>query len=428
MNIEIPYGKKYLKENISDNYRIDIFNICSNNVVSNPEEKILISLNNPIESEKLENIIKENEKICIIVDDITRPTPTKILIKPIIKLIESLNVKKDNVTIIFANGGHRPQTKEEMINILGRYIVDNYKIVNHDAKDRETLKYLGLTKRGTPVFINKIVIESDLRILIGMVKPHNQAGYSGGGKSLIPGVAGLETILGNHSFKYVNDVNSRIGVIEKNPIREDIEEVRNLIGKCYIVNAILNPDKTINDIVSGDVIAAHRKGVEILNSFSRISIKKQYDIVIAGCGYPVGINFYQTLNAITAPIRLKTPIIKKNGTIIVSSECPEGIGHKEFFKIASTIKGKPEIFLKNLSESKEFKEEQYAAQIWAEVLSKVRVIVITEGISKEELSEIGAVGAKSINEAMNMIKNEYPVNSDILILPNAPYAICEIKI
>jgi nickel-dependent lactate racemase len=259
-----------------------------------------------------------------------------------------------------------------------------------------------------------------------MIKPHNQAGYSGGGKSLIPGVAGLETILENHSYRYVSDFSSRIGIIRSNPIREDIEEVASLIGPCFILNAVLNPDKSLAAIVAGDIILAHRKGVEILDSFSRVRINGKADIVIAGCAYPVGIDFYQTLNAITSPIRLANPVIKDNGTIIVASECPEGIGHKSFFELASHFKS-PEDFLNELSSSASFKDEQYAVQIWAEVLCKAKVIVVTKGISKEDLNRIHAMHADSLDEAMEMVNLKPDEEARILVLPNAPYTICSLR-
>jgi len=425
MKIDIPYGKKTLRMDIEDKYEVEIADMTAIPSVVDESSEIYRALQSPISSMGLDEMVHPGQRIAIVVDDITRPTPTHKLLIPILYILAERGVPDKDIKIIFANGGHRPQTKEEMQMLLGKEVVDRFEVINHDARDNSQLDQLGHTVRGTPIAINRNVVRADLRILTGMIKPHNQAGYSGGGKAILPGVAGIDTIMRNHSYRYVSDPFSHLGVIKGNPIREDIEEVAGRLGPSFMVNAILKPDKSLAGVVAGDLIAAHRKGVEFLDSFSRVTVRRKADVVVAGCAYPAGIDFYQTLNAITASVRLEVPVIKAGGTIIVASECPEGVGHRAFFDLVRHFE-KPEDFLQELATSTSFRDEQYAAQIWAEALCRARVIVVTQGISADDLGQLHAQHASSLEAALRLVPQSMEGKTRLLVMPNAPYTICSL--
>jgi len=268
-----------------------------------------------------------------IVDDNTRPIPSKKILVPILKTIKKKNIPNKNITIIMAVGMHKKLNRKELIEILGKEIYDNYNIENHNALNKNYLIDLGETSFGTPVMVNKKVYEADLRILTGMIKPHNIAGYSGGGKSILPGVCGLDTILSNHSFKATSHPYSCLGVIEGNPMRENMEGALKLIGTSFMINVVLNYKDKVVKVVAGDVIKAHRKGVKFLGKLSKLNIIKQAEICICGTPAPVDMNFYQMLNSISAPYRIKKPITKSGGTIIVTDSAREGISDGDFYNV-----------------------------------------------------------------------------------------------
>jgi nickel-dependent lactate racemase len=429
MDIKIPYGHRQISFNIPDNCRVNVIRPHTKpeylpdflSDTKGQEEMVEAALGHPYGMELLETILSPQSTVAVIVNDVTRATPTKIMLKPILKRLAQIGVPRENIDIVFANGSHRAQTDAEKEALLGRDIFNAYRVQEHDAHDRAKLQLFGYTSRGTPVLINQVAAKADLRILTGMIKPHCQAAYSGGGKSILPGIAGIETIVCDHNYNAVKC--GKIGVLEGNLIRSDIEEAAGLIGQSFIINVILNPEKKIVAAVAGDMIAAHRAGCRMLDSICRFTVEKQVDIGIAACGAPVDINLYQAINGIASMIKLKEPVIKKDGVIILAAECREGLGHFIFEK---WINHNPHQILTALQQSRSFTEGQWALQILAECLEFAKVIVVSEAENQPKFEAMGLIFkptvADAINEAMRQSNSLYP---ETLVLPNAPYTILD---
>jgi nickel-dependent lactate racemase len=431
MNIGLPYGHGKVNLNISDDRHINIIRPRSKpqllpNFLSGTEaeEKMVeAALEHPYEMEQLETILSPQSMVAVIVNDVTRATPTKIMLNPILQRLAMSGVPRENIDIVFANGSHRSQTTAEMEALLGSKVFNEYRVHENDAHDQSKLQLFGYTTRGTPVLINKVAAAADLRILTGMIKPHCQAAYSGGGKSILPGIAGIETVMYDHNFNAVKC--GRIGMLEGNLIRTDIEEAAQLIGKSFIVNVILNPEKKIVAAVAGEMIAAHRAGCRILDSICRFTIKKQVDIGISACGAPVDINLYQAINGIAAMIKLQKPVVKKGGMIILAAECREGMGHLIFEQWANFT---PSQILTGLEKSRSFTEGQWAVQVLAECMEYAKIVVVSEGQNQTEMEAMGLTFKKTVSEAVNeAISQSNSLHPEMLVLPNAPYTILDLK-
>ncbi|MFX1512986.1 MAG: nickel-dependent lactate racemase [Promethearchaeota archaeon] len=323
MVYRIPYGEKELKFSLPDHWRVvsvaepkkvdQIAEIQINNVV---RESFL----NPIGTEPLNKLLKPSDKVVIVVNDISRPTPSSLLVKPLIDfLINTVNLPVEDIQIIFGLGVHREMTEIDVKKKLGTNITNQVSWENHNCYDN-LVDLKEKSSFGTPILVNKTYIDADFTIAIGLIEPHLWAGYSGGYKAIIPGIVGVHTIVHNHHLLMKKNV--QVGKIKNNPFRQDIEEVGKRIGLNFIINCVMNHNKKICEIFSGDPSSAFQEGVEYARSLYEIPIKEQSDVVIAGAA-PLGIDFRQSGKACMNT----QSALKNGGVMIVISECPEGIGN-----------------------------------------------------------------------------------------------------
>ena len=388
-------------------------------------EMVIAALEQPIGMGRLDTLVKPSLKVAIVVDDITRPTPSRLILEPILRLLKQSGIRDQNIRIIFANGSHRRHSTAEKEKLLGKAILSRYRVAEHDAHDRSRLQLLGHTSRGTPVLINQIVADAELRILTGLIKPHSQAAYSGGGKSILPGVAGIETILRDHNFSAVKL--AKLGSLADNPIRSDIEEAAQMVGPSFIVNVVLNPQKRIVAAVAGDMIKAHRAGCEILDSMCRYTVNKRVDIGIALCPEPADINFYQAIGGIVPFVKTEPPVLAKRGTIILVAECREGMGHPIFARYDA---GRLKAVAENGVFDAPFEEGQWSVQILAECLEYANIIVVAGDKNRAELESLGLLFASTVQEAFNRamaMARGTTADPEILLLPDAPYTIVDLR-
>ena len=279
-------------------------------------------LKNPYGTARLKDIARGRKRVVILVSDYTRAVPAKVLLPPLIDELHQAGISESQITIIITGGLHRPSTREEIAQIVGDNWVKQLTVVNHNALDLDRLTFLGKTKRGTPIWINSLVAESDLCIALGQIEPHEYAGFTGGRKSILPGVSGEETIRFNHSPEMIEHPLAKPGMLEGNPVHEDIVECALMAGIDFIVNVVLNKDLKIAGAFAGDVLEAHSKGVDFVNSFSRVEISTQPDIIITTPGKPLDVDFYQSLKALIAVDAIASP----ETIVVFYSNCQDGLG------------------------------------------------------------------------------------------------------
>jgi nickel-dependent lactate racemase len=399
--IKLKYGRKELEIEIPNHAKILT---PETNPPQNDELELLtLSLDNPIDSPKLENFINPNDKVLIIVPDKTRKARIDFVLKILLE-----RIRRSKIKILFANGTHAKQNEFEKIEILGDEIYNSFEIFEHDAYNGDFI-YFGKTKRGTEIFLNKLVSEADKIILVGSITHHYFAGAGGGAKMLIPGVASYKTAIQNHKLTLTpdGDINPDATNLkfEGNPVYEDIIEAFKITGlKTLHLGVILDENDKICASFFGDVVSSHKEGVEFLKKFFAIKTKEKFDFVISSAGgFPKDVNFIQAHKS----IHHSYYILKDGGTMFSFIECRDGIGSKTFldwFKF-KTIDEMKKHLLENYSMN------GHTALSLRNKLKFANIIVKTE----LEVEILNMLGLKRI-ETFDQIKN---LDGSIAVIPNA---------
>ncbi|MDZ7375841.1 MAG: nickel-dependent lactate racemase [candidate division KSB1 bacterium] len=386
MRVKIDYGKDGLWIDVPDENLVKILKMKPSRPILTPTTHIAQALAAPIGSPPLAQLAQGKKTACIVICDITRPVPNKILLPPLLNTLEQNGIGRDRITILIATGIHRPNLGDELIQLVGPEIASNYRIVNHYARRNETHSYLGKTSRGTDVLVDSSYVNAELKITTGFIEPHLMAGFSGGRKLICPGISSLDTVKVMHSPKILEHPNAREGVIDGNPFHEESLEIAKMAGVDFIVNVALNEDKQIIGIFAGDLEKAHQRGVEFVREQVGDTVAEPVDIVITtSAGYPLDATFYQSIKGLTAAL----PIVKKGGTIILAAECREGLGSPEFSKLLRETED-VEVFMHNILKDDYFVVDQWQFEEYAKVLRKAEVYLFSAGISAEDNTKIFA--------------------------------------
>ena len=378
-------------------------------------------LRNAYNSRPLKDLVKSTNKVAIIFSDITRATPYDIIV-PVL-LNELKNIPQRNIRFFCANGTHRFATKQELINILGEFVVNNYEIIQNDASKPELHEYVGTTKSGNEIFLNREILECDLKILTGFIEPHFFAGFSGGGKALIPGMASVKTIKFNHSISHLSDNNVSWGITEGNPVWEEIMEAAEFVPDLFLLNITLNRKKEITNVFAGDLRAAHNEGCRFARQSAMATVDKLYDIVLtSNSGYPLDLNVYQTVKGMSAAAQ----IVKQGGVIIMAAECWDGIpSNSDYERILDSVSSVDDLmnFIKaNESTLKD------TWQIYFQVLrQKADVFLYSDKLDNETISKTLFKPVNNIEKLVDQLMENIGPEARICILPEGPQTIPYLK-
>lgn len=384
--------------------------------LTNERSAILDALKNPIQSSPLIECISPEKKVCILFTDLTRATPNDRLIPYLLEHLK--DHPKENIFLVNQLGTHRPNTRDELCQMLGNDIVQNYRVLNHDCEDRDGLIQLGHTKGGVPALINKEVVDADLRIVTGFIEPHFFAGFSGGPKGLMPGVAGMETVMSNHGEKNIGDPRSTFGITEGNPLWEELRDIALRCGRSFLLNVTLNDEREITGVFAGDLIAAHKQGCEFVKRSAMQSINSPFDIVITtNSGYPLDLNLYQGVKGMSAGAR----ILKEKGLLILACECREGVPENSHLDRLLQSASCPEEVLTMLSSPGFIRPEQWQAQVLALIQRKAEVLVYSS-LDDQKLRKVHLRPCHNIEGVVKQKLSILP-NARIAVLPQGPLTI-----
>jgi nickel-dependent lactate racemase len=319
---------------------------------------------------------------------------------------------------VVATGLHRPPTREELVERLGGELLERLQVLSHDAYDAKNLAYMGETSLGTPLWVNEVVNDSDLVIGDGYIEPHFFAGYTGGGKNILPGVAGFETIRINHGAAMIDHPKARAGVLDGNPIYEDIVEGANLGGLDFSVNVTLDSRKRVSGVFAGDFKEAHKEGCRFLEGFVRVEAVEADIVVTTNGGYPLDRDLYQAVKGMT----VGEAVVREGGVIIVASECRDGVGHPDFRELVERGET-PEEILEIIRTPGFFQVDQWEAQVLARVLTRCDVICVTGGVEPRTLESMHLMNARTVDEAMNLAMGNAGRDPEITVIPGGPSTI-----
>ena len=402
MQVSLKYGKGSVRLEIPKDRLLEVVKPRSSvrKGLSVPE-----ALAAPIGVEPLPKLLDKNDKVAVVVSDITRPCPTRRILPFVMRSLKASGVPRDNLRILIGTGTHRGHTSAEKRALLGTYASSVPQVVDHKM---DSAQYVGTTKRGTRVSVNPLLLDVDFALAIGNVDVHYFAGYTGGYKAVIPGLAGRETIERNHSLMTLP--NAEPGVIESNPVREDLEEAGRMTGLRYVVNVVQDEKKRIVSSFAGDPISAQRAATKTVDGLVQVPVKEPADIVLASAGgYPRDINLYQAHKA----IENASHAVKNGGTIILVAECREGFGNTTFETWMTGASSLDEIGEKL---SKQFILGAHKAFALSKIAKRAEIIVASNRL---QASSIVLKTCKKPQDALNDAWRSHGKDASILVMPYA---------
>jgi lactate racemase len=415
MKTTLLYGNDGLGLNLPNNaFLVEPKNLPG---LENDKDAVMKALKNPIGTAPLKEMVKSTDTVAIVISDITRPTPNHKLVP---WLIEELNhVPHENFVIINGTGTHRDQTREEFVQMLGEWVVNNIRIINNHCHDKETLVNLGESKFGCDVYLNKDYVEADFRIVTGFIEPHFFAGFSGGPKGIMPGIAGIETIMTFHNARMIGDPRATWGNMEDNPVQDMTREINRMCKPDFMLNVTLNREKEITSVFAGELYEAHDRGCAFAKEHAMIRCDERFDVVItSNSGYPLDQNLYQAVKGMSAAHK----IVKKGGAIIIASECSDGLpSHGNYSKIFEMANSPQELL--DMINNPEFKmfdqwqvQKQAVIQVWADVY-------VYSKLTEEQVTGAMLKSTQNIEQTLEELKSHFGENMSVAVMPLGPLTI-----
>ncbi len=409
ISVNFSYGEQLIQANIPEASLIKLLEFPKLNTEIKSVDAILNALENPIGSLKLREIAIGKRNAVVIIPDRTRPLPLSNILLPVLNELILAGIPKEKIKILIGLGTHRSMTSKEISVFVGQNIANHYEVINHAWWDYNQLKDIGYTKNGTPIILNKLVLDADIKIAIGSVKPHRVAGWSGGAKMIQPGVSGNRTTGATHWLAARYPVNEILGK-ENNPVREEIEEIAKIIGLDFIINCVLNRDHEIIEIFTGSFIEAHRACVAAARPYYTININELADILIVGTS-----SFASNMWANGSGPNWAEFVLKRGGTVILLAPCPEGISveHPEVERYGYMPFGK----VKDLVDSNLIKDLNAASHIafGGEKFSSknIHCILVSDGVNLQQAKRLGLDYAKNPEEAIKKAFMRHGANARV---------------
>lgn len=421
--VKLPYGKEFIELEVDDNVDILVSQAGEFKAEKSEEDLVREALSNPIGSEKLSDLVKGKEKITIITSDHTRPVPSHITMPILLEEIRSTNPEAD-ITILIATGFHRPTTHEELVNKFGEEIVNNEKIIVHKSGVDEDMVELDRLPSGGRLLLNKHAINTDLLISEGFIEPHFFAGFSGGRKSVLPGVASEKTVLANHCSKFIASDYSRTGILDENPIHKDMAFAAEQAKLAFILNVVIDAEKKIINAFAGDRVKAHAEGCDFVRGLSTIEGVNADIAITSNGGYPLDQNVYQSVKSMTAA----EAAAADDGIIIEVSRCNDGHGGESFYKTFKEAADPKDIEDRVLQiPMEETIADQWEIQILARILVRHKVIFVTDPENKQLIEDMHMTYAASLDEALKIAKEIKGEDAKVAFVPDGVSVIVNKK-
>lgn len=413
---KLPYYKEHIELNIDDARVAGVLESQTEHYVPTNTETGLVeeALTSPIGQLPLSELAIGKKHIVIISSDHTRPVPSHITMPILLK-----HIRKNNpdvkISILIATGMHRPSTHEELVSKYGEKIVNEENIVMHDAYNDDDMVYLGILPSGGELWVNKLVNECDLLISEGFIEPHFFAGFSGGRKSVLPGIASKKTVLWNHNARFISSSKARAGNLEDNPIHKDMLFAAQTAKLSFILNVVLNSEKKIIKAFAGSLVDAHAHGCALVKEIAQVKPIMSDIVITTNGGYPLDQNIYQTVKGMTAAEACVNP----GGVIIICSSCADGTGGEFFYKLLADFKDAESSYnaLNNVApENTEF--DQWEAQILGRILCKATAIIVSKHCDPSIIKGMHIEHAYTIEEALEKAENIVGKDKQVTIIPD----------
>lgn len=422
MDVRLSYGERGLTVRVPDDRLAGVLAPPDAPPVANLDEAVRASLSQPIGTWPLADLASESQDACIVVCDATRPVPTRSILPLVLAALDDGGMPRERVTVLIATGTHRPATWTEMLHIVGEDLAPHLRVVNHVGDDPVTHVDVGRTERGTRVLLDATYCEADLKITLGLIEPHFMAGYSGGRKMVMPGVAALETVLAWHSPAFLEHPRSASGVIEGNPVHEEATAAARLCPPDFTIDVTLDASNAVTGVFAGGFDAAWRAGVAFADAHCRARAPEPADIVVTTCaGYPLDATFYQAVKGMVGAL----PVVKPGGDLIIAAECREGVGSDAFRDMLLGWEDLERFVAAIQEPGWTPTRDQWEVEELATAVRHCNVTCVAEGIPSELLGRLHVTPAETVEAALARALDRRGPSARVLLMPRGPYVIAE---
>ena len=419
---EISYGKSHLPVNLPLEARPTVVRKIPLPKIGDPSASIRQALDHPVQARPFKALAQGRKSACILICDITRPVPNHLFLRPMIEDLLEAGVPADKICVLVATGLHRPNEGAELAELIGDpWVLATVRVENHFARNNADHIDLGWTSvRRTPVKLDRRFIEADLKIATGLVEPHFMAGYSGGRKVIAPGIAHADTIRTFHNASFMEDPFARQCNLNRNPLHEEQLEIVQMIGESYSLNTVIDEARDLVHVTFGEVIASHLAAVDFVRASTEVQVPRKFNtLVTSSAGYPLDKTYYQTIKGMVTPL----DILQPGGTLIIASECSEGLGSGEFREAQRRlVELGPDAFLRTLLGKSLADVDEWSTEMLLKPGRIGRVQLYTTGLSSEERKLTGVDNVESVDQA---IEESIARSGDreVAIIPEGPYVV-----
>ncbi|WP_222004958.1 nickel-dependent lactate racemase [Rhizobium leguminosarum] len=420
--IALSYGRGHLDITLPPDARPTVIRKQQLPKLADGRAAVIAALHNPVASEPLADLAKSRESACILICDVTRPVPNGLFLRPMIETMISSGIPQEKISVLVATGLHRPNLGDELAELVGDpWVLANVRVENHYARDETAHVDFGYTRtRHTPVKLDRLFAEADLRLATGLVEPHFMAGWSGGRKVIAPGVAHHETIRTFHSARFMEDPLAVQCNLIGNPLHEEQLEIVRMLGEVYALNTVLDENRDLVCVTFGEIIASHQAAVDFVSGATQIPLSRKFSTVItSSAGYPLDKTYYQTIKGMVTPL----DILKPGGTLIIASECSEGFGSPEFREAqARLVELGPERFLATLTAKSLAEIDEWQTEMQLKPMRLGSVELYTTGLAGEDrrLTGVGMIDNLQHAIARSITASGDP---DVAVIPEGPYVV-----
>ena len=387
--------------------------------LAGPENAVKDAYTGPVGTAPLAELAAGKKSAVIVISDTTRPVPNETLLVPMLDVLETAGIDKSRIIILIATGIHRPATPEEIVRLVGTRIAGEYNVVNHDAENAGMHRLINTLDDGTPIYIDKRFLKADLKICTGLVELHLMAGFSGGRKSILPGIASLETLKHLHGYRMIQQDTTCYGRLRENPFHHAAVAVARAAGVDFIANVTLDEHHRITGVFCGDLVEAHEQACSFLETYAIVDVPKQADIVVTtGGGFPLDATLYQSLKGLVTALQ----VVKPGGTVILAAENREGAGSPEFTGFLNRLEN-PEEFFELSKKQNYIAKDQWMLQELINGLHHCEIMYYTDGMTGEQVRDSFMIPVETVEAGIDAALGRHGNGADILVIPGGPYVL-----
>ncbi|HZP83962.1 MAG TPA: nickel-dependent lactate racemase [Chthonomonadaceae bacterium] len=419
MRVRLDYGKTGLEAELPDANLIGVLGLTPAPPLADPIAATETALARPIGTASLARLAAGRRDACIVLCDITRPVPNTTLLPPVLRTLEAAGLPPERITLLIATGTHRPNLGAELDALVGPEIATRYRILNHDCRDAGAHRDLGTSPNGVPVRLDRTYCDADLKITLGLIEPHFMAGYSGGRKLVMPGLAAFETVQQWHCPRFLESPLATNGSVQGNPVHEESLAIARLVPPDLILDVTLDEANRITGVFAGELERAWLEGVAFAARHVRAAAPQSADIVVTTCaGHPLDATFYQAVKGMVGAL----PVVKPGGTIVLAAECAEGVGSPDFTRVLLETDDL-EAFVRHISQPGVFVPEEWEVEELAKAARHAEILCVADGIPAETLAQCFVTPVPSVEAGVRLALQRHGPDARLLAIPRGPYVI-----